>query len=233
MALQIIITSLLCGVFCLGPLALYLMWLGALNRRSRPTVVGGPWDFVALVAGLAGFLLFGGAVVLAGADTAARSALGGNWAQLRGAWGADRIVWFALTAGYLVFVGGFLAFGVWGRVRTLAVYNLTRERAETAVESVLAETGVPAARFGNVWATGGSHVVAVDVFPGFRHVTVRLLASEPRVREELERGLRTRFEAVPVGDNPIAVWVTTAAVSCLIAALGCVLMLYYIFYAAG
>ena len=215
----------------LGPLALYLTWLGVVNRRPRPTAVSGPWDFVALAAGLSGFLLLGGGVLAAGLHAGVRSALAGNWVQVRAAWDADRLLWLLAVAGYVLAVGGFVWLGVRGRAGSLSVYNLPRDRAEAAVEAALADAGISATRFGDVWAAGGARVAAIDPFPGFRHVTVRLLDADPRVREELERGLRARLAATVTGTNPVAVWVMTAGVVCMLTALMGVAVLYVVFLA--
>ena len=40
-------------------LTLYLCWIASINRRSRPTVVAGVWDFAFLMVGLLGFILVG------------------------------------------------------------------------------------------------------------------------------------------------------------------------------
>lgn len=219
MILQLIVATI-------APLALYLTWLGVVNRRPRPTVVSGPWDFVALAAGLSGFLLIGGGLLAAGVHSGVRAALTGNWAQVQAVWEADRLLWLATVISYLLAVGGFVWLGVRGRAGSLSVYNVTRDRAEEAVEASLADAGVPAARFGDVWAAGGAPVAAVDAFPGFRHVTVRLLDENPRVREELERGLRARLAATVTGYNPVAAWVSVAGGVFMLTAFGGVLLLY-------
>src|SRR5262245_15833948 len=77
------------GVFCLTPLAMYLLWLAAVNRRDRPTVVSGVWDFIALVAGLSGFLIFGAPIAVLALQSNARYGLRGNFEQLRTAWNQE------------------------------------------------------------------------------------------------------------------------------------------------
>ena len=41
-------------------LAIYLLILGAINRRQHPLMVYGPWDFAGVLFAASGFLLFGG-----------------------------------------------------------------------------------------------------------------------------------------------------------------------------
>src|SRR5262249_9563822 len=39
---------------------MYLLILGAINRRRHPLLVPGPWDFAGVLFAASGFLLFGG-----------------------------------------------------------------------------------------------------------------------------------------------------------------------------
>jgi hypothetical protein len=221
-----LLVILLCGVFCLAPLALYLSWLGSINRRPRPTVVGGGWDFAWLLAGLSGFLVFGGGLLVAALQSNFRYAARGNWEQIRDAWGQERLAWGAVALGYLLAVGGLAVLVIVSRLRTLSVYNIDRPQAEAAIDAALADAGVPASRFGNVWSNGRP-VVAIDSFAGLRHATVRLVSPDPRVCEELERGLRQRLAAAPASDSPVAAWLYSAAISCFVTVLCCVLLIAY------
>jgi hypothetical protein len=223
---------LLSGVFCLAPLALYLSWLGSVNRRPRPTVVGGGWDFAWLLAGLSGFLLFGGGLLVAAVQSSVRYAFRGNWQRLQEVWGQEGPVWGVVALSYLLFVGGLAALVIASRLRTLSVYNIDRPSVESAIETALAEAGVPASRFGNVWSNGGP-VVAIDFFSGLRHATVRLLSQDPRLREELERNLRQRLTAAAPADAPVATLLYSAAIGCGVAAASsAALVALFIFIAA-
>jgi hypothetical protein len=226
-----LLVILLCGVFCLAPLTLYLSWLGSINRRPRPTVVGGGWDFVWLLGGLSGFLLFGGGLLVASLQSSVRYAARGNWQQIRDAWGEEKFAWAAVALGYLLVVGGLSALVIVSRMRTLSVFNIDRSEAEAVIDAALAEAGVSASRFGNVWSNDRP-VVAIDVFHGLRHVSVRLLSTDPRVCEELDRILRQKFAAAPPSDSPVAAWLYSAAISCGVTVVFCVLLVAFFIYVA-
>ena len=199
------------GVFCLAPLGLYLSWLAALNRRPRPTVLPGPWDFVALLCGLSGFLTAGGAVAFAGVMSNARILLRGNATQAWGVWTAEYVVWFLFAAGFILLVVGVVAGGAWVRAGSLSVYNLARPPAEAAVAAALSGCGLPAGRAGDRWgdAAGG---VTVRTFDALRHVTVRVVGDDPRRREALARALARELAAAPADPtNLTAVWLGSAS----------------------
>ncbi len=229
MALPPIVLLCICGVFCLAPLTLYLAWLGAVNRRPRTTVMTGGWDFACLLAGLSGFILFGGGVLLTAVESNFRYAARGNWAQLRDTWGQERVAWGSLALGYVLVVGGTAALVVLARSRSLSVYNIDRARAEEAVGDVLVGMGLPANRFGDVWA-GDRPLVSIDPFPGLRHVTVKIVCPDPRVAEEIERNLRPRLAAAPSADGPVSGWLYSAAVSCFTVTVSCVLLVALFVY---
>lgn len=226
-----LLVVLLCGAFGLAPLALYLSWLASVNRRPRPTVVGGGWDFVWLLGGLSGFLIYGGGLLVAGLQSNVRYAVRGNWQQVRDAWGHERITWAAIAVGYLLAVAGLAALVIASRLRTLSVFNIDRHEAEAAIDAALAEAGVSASRFGNVWSNDRP-VVAIDAFTGLRHVSVRVLSPDPRAREELERALRPRLAAAPPAGAPVAAWLYSAAISCGVAVLCCTILTGFFIYLA-
>jgi hypothetical protein len=230
LTLSIIVIICLCGVFCFGPLSLYLTWLGAVNRRNRPTVMAGTWDFVALIAGLSGFLIFGGGMLLALLQSSIRALFSGNFAAFHLAWEAEHLAWMVIALVYFLSVAGLVFFSLRSRIHSLSVYNMNRDQMELVIETTLAEMGLSATRFGNVWAQDHG-IVSLDTFPGFRHATVRFLVSDERLREELERALRLRLSTVFMMPNPIAVWITSASMFCLFFALACVGLLWFIFFA--
>ena len=48
----------------LFPLAIYCLIVSLLNRRPRPVMVSGTWDFAGVLFAVSGFLLLGGPVML-------------------------------------------------------------------------------------------------------------------------------------------------------------------------
>lgn len=230
MAFPQIVVLCVFGVLCLTPLALYLSWLGVLNRRPHATAIGGRWDFAALVAGLAGFILFGGGLLVAAVQSNARLALRWNEKQFESAFQQERVAWGLTAGGYLLVVAGGVALGMASRSRMLSVYNIERETAETAVDGALAEAGIEAARFGDAWTAGGRAVVEIKSFHGFRHATLRVLHSDQRAAEEVLRGLHKRLAEAPGAYNPAAGVLMSLSIGCLIAMLGCVALVAYFLY---
>ncbi|OWK36985.1 hypothetical protein FRUB_07907 [Fimbriiglobus ruber] len=214
-------------MLCLTPVAVYLSWLGSINRRPRPTVISGAWDFVFLLGGLAGFVLFGGGIILSVLQSNIRLIGRGNWEQIKAVWGQEHLEWAAVTLAYILIVAAVVAVVVLLRAATLSVYNIGRDDLENAVDEALAQAGIPGVRTGNVWAAD-YRVVAIDWFAGFRHATVRILTPHPRDAEEIERGLRKRLAATPAADGPVASWLRSAATICL-AAVACSLFLVFYF----
>src|SRR5262249_44797306 len=118
-----LVATLLAGLLCLAPLAVYLLWVPALARPARPPLASGTWDFVGLVAGLSGFILFGGGVVLYLLRDGFRYWMRGNLESFRQAWGNEKYMWMLLSAIYLFAVVGTIALALASRRRSLTVYN--------------------------------------------------------------------------------------------------------------
>jgi hypothetical protein len=131
------------GLFCLTPLAVYLLWLALLNRRDRPTVVAGPWDFAALLCGLSGFVLFGGGLLLSLLQSNVRFWMRGNFEALREAWGQEQTTWALIVVAYLLVVVGGAALALVSRVRTLVVYNVDPEQLEVTLAELFDQMGRP------------------------------------------------------------------------------------------
>jgi hypothetical protein len=205
----------LAGIFCLAPLALYLLWLAVLNKKRRPTVVPGGWDFAALCGGLSGFVLFGGGLVLTLLQSNARYLFRGNFESLRAAWGQEQLAWLAVAAGYLVVVvgGGLLTLSL--RRRSLVVYNVEPGAFEGAVAEVFDHLGRPVRRTGNRWA-GPGPLFDLEPFPAGKCVSLRWLSDDDRLFEEVARNLRPAVADLAPAENETARWLTSAAVGILV-----------------
>lgn len=230
MAFPVIVVLCVFGVLCLTPLALYMTWLGAVNRRPHPTVLGGRWDLAALVAGLSGFILFGGALLVAAFQSNARLALRGNAKQFESALEQERVAWALTAGGYLLVVGGWVTLGMLARSRTLSVYNIDREAAEEAVNAALADAGAAGTRFGDAWTVDSRTAIEIKSFHALRHATVRLIHIDRRLGEEVVRGLHKRLADTPGADNPAAVYFVSLSIGCLLTMLGCLGLIAYFLY---
>lgn len=221
-----ILVVCLTGVFCLSPLVFYLLWLALLNRRDRPTVVAGRWDFAALLCGLSGFILFGGGLLLSLLQSNVRFWMRGNFEALREAWGQEQTSWTLIVLAYLVFVVGGAVLTLLSRRRTLVVYNVDPGQFEIMLAELFDQMGRPIERRGNLWV-GGVPLFEVEPFAAGRIVTLRWVSDDPQLFQEVERQVREAVPALPGKDCTSARWFTTAAVGCGVIAGFCLILLVY------
>jgi hypothetical protein len=221
-----ILVICLAGVFCLAPLALYFLWLALLTRRERPTVLSGQWDFVGLLVGLSGFLLYGGGLVLSIFQSNFRYWMRGNFESLRAAWGQERVTWLFFAFLYLAVVIGSIAVTLAARRRSLVVYNVDPSAFEAILAEVFEQLSRPVERRGNLWV-GGVPLLELDRFVGGRTVTVRWVAEDRLLFQEVERLLREAVRTAPVDENPASRWLMASAVGAGLAAVSCFGLLAY------
>jgi hypothetical protein len=205
----------LAGIFCLAPLALYLLWLATLNKRRRPTVVPGGWDFVALCGGLSGFVLFGGGLVLSLLQSNVRYIFRGNVEGLKAAWGQEQLAWLAVAGAYLFLVvgGGWLALTL--RRRSIVVYNVEPGAFEAAIAEVFDHMGRPVERIGNLWKDSAP-LFELEPFAAGKCVSLRWIGDDERLFEEVARHLRPAVVDLAPVDNPAARWLVSGAVGLLV-----------------
>jgi hypothetical protein len=226
LALSFVLVVCLAGVFCLAPLSVYLLWLALLNRRSRPAVVAGTWDFAALLLGLSGFLLYGGGLLLSLLQSNVRFWMRGNFEALRDAWGQEKVAWSLIVGAYLLLVVGGAALTLLSRRRTLVVYNVEPGPFETTLAEVFEQIGRPAERRGNLWVAGVP-VCEAEPFAGGRTVTLRWVADDPRLFQEVERNLRAAVGGIPSADGQTARWLMSSAVGTAVVAIACTILLVF------
>jgi hypothetical protein len=220
-----VILSTLAALAGFGPLALYLCWLATLNRRPKPTVVPGGWDFAFVLAGLSGFLLVGGVLLM---DATTRYLIRGNFTELLDGWHKFRAMWLMVAVGYIFTVLGLASLTLARRARWLSVYNIELADAERAMEASLHACGLPVQRVGYRWLDG-----AVEFAPhrGSSHVTIILRLSDSAIRQELERKLWIELaKAAAPQENAAAGWFTSLAVSHTILVVGFVGFASYILF---
>ena len=140
-------------VFLLPPLALYLLVLGWINRRPRPVLMGGAWEFAGVLFGLSGFLLVGGPAFLASLDEQSR------WFWLLGeaapaeSWTPP--IWIVVRLLYFAVVAGGAAFVLWRCRRLTSIYNINTRVLFTALDQAFQQLGLPALRSGHSFLIGG------------------------------------------------------------------------------
>ncbi len=226
MGFMFILVVCVAGIFCLAPLAFYLLWLSTLTRRERPTIVSGQWDFVGLVLGLSGFVLFGGGLVLSLFQSNFRYWMRGNFESLRAAWGQEKVTWILLAVVYLLCVIGWIFLTLTSRRRSLVVYNVEPAAFEATIAEVFEQLNRPVERRGNLWVSGVP-LFELDRFVGGRTVTLRWIAEDHLLFQDVERLLREAIRNVSNDDNPATRWLTAGSLSAGLSALACFGLLIY------
>lgn len=221
-------------LFCLAPASFYLCWLAGVNRRDKPTVVGGTWDFVGVLAALSGFLIAGGGLLLSLVSNNGQLFTDGNVDRLKMVFETQWMTWLSILIGYAALVGIAATVGAKGRKHWLAVYNLDADTAERVIDAALERSGLPARRQGDQWVEqtpGGRRLVEAKTFHGTAHTTIRVVVPHDRQREEIERHLRSELAAAETGPGPAAPWFTSIAVGSVIIVVGIVgLISYFVFF---
>jgi hypothetical protein len=224
--LPFILAICLCGVFCLIPLTMYLLWLGAITRRDRPTLVTGPWDFAGVLFALSGFAIFGAGLVLSFAQANFRFWMRGNFEALRGAWAQERGSWVLLVGFYLVVLLSWAALVLAARRRSLVVYNIEPAALETLLTEVFEQLNRPLERRGKLWV-GADPLFELDTFEGGHTATLRWVSDDERLFEEVSRMLRTALASHASAENPADGWVRSAAYGCGMVVVCCLGLLVY------
>lgn len=220
MGLEFILVLCLAATFCLGPLAAYLLWLAIITRRPRPTIIAGPWDFAGLVAGLSGFILFGGGLVLSLLQSNFRYWMRGNFEGLRAAWGQEKVLWSLLAGTYVLLVLLWVVLTALARRRSLVIYNVDPAAFEVTIAEVFEHLGRPVERRGNLWV-GGIALFELDRFPAGQTVTLRWVADDPQLFQEVERLVREAVRPLAPDENPATRWLMTAAIGAGFATAAC------------
>jgi hypothetical protein len=232
----------------LFPLALYCLILALVNRRRRPVMVSGPWDFAGVLLGLSGFILAGGPAILDGFHR--------RWltlwltsADYRGTRLDEKhLYWVSLWAAYFVLVVGVCALVFWLRRWQTSIYNIQPAAADTALGQALDRLGLSWERYGNrlvvhpptPWSAPpvkGLEVareetlgIQVEPFPALRHVSLRWSTDGGLLRDRIEQELAEVLRHVNTCDNPAAVWFTSFGAGLLSLMLFDIALLAYRIY---
>lgn len=214
---------------CLAPVMVYLAVLSRVNHRDNPVVVSGAWDFIGLLGGLSGFLMMGMVLFVFLVQSNARYFFREDWESLRTAWANEQQYWVLSVFGYLFIVAGMVLMAWLRRAGTLSVYNVDRADLEIAVDGALTDVGYQSHRSGNSWSDA-KELIRIDPTPAFHHAAIRFRIPDLRIREELERSLRSRLAQVVTPENHSSLWLMSASVSALITLLSCLFIVAYFAY---
>jgi hypothetical protein len=191
------------------PLAIYLLFLGFLNRRRHPLLIAGVWDGIGLIFGVSGFLLFAGPAALSTFSERLRQ----FWlfGDIPFTW-ADRVwsLWLFLALLYFLLVVGGVALYLWHQRPLTAIYNADAELIESAVSDICKEQGIKSTRSGNLFLFQEQNVILeVDRFPLLHHVTLRWEPAASPLRRLVEKELSRRLSRMLVEDRQLGGWLLT------------------------
>ena len=209
------------------PVGIYCLMLASINRRVRPTMVGGAWDAAGLLFATSGFLFITAPMLLyAFYQRVVESADG------------DHIdaVWLRHTAlsvvYYLVVISGIVLL-LLSRGNKTMIYNVDLELFPKALDRAFARLGLEANRSGSRLVVTPLKVVVedgntafmetsaklrsekadhrhaelqIDVFSSMCHVTLLWGKCSPNARQEIEAELHKSLENGAPLENPAAGW---------------------------
>lgn len=184
------------AILCLVPLGLYLQSVARRFKGPRPVLISGTADFLALLAGLGGFLVGGLALVVGTLPADPRVVGAANFARFDLAQARGQLAWAGAGLAYLGSVGLLAIATLRRRARVVCVYRADRAPVEAAIAEALAAAGVPAERFGDAWA-GDRPLVEARHSPALGYTDVRVTAPDPRLAQEIARQLGGALGKVP------------------------------------
>jgi len=167
----------------LPPLALYLLTLGRLHLRPRPTAISGAWDFVFAAASLVGFAIVGPLALVAPATA------GPSWTMLM------FLLVFVLLA----------AIGVLASRPRIVVYNITLDQLRPVVAEVTGGLDASARWAGESAALPSRDIqIHLDARGSMRTVSVIAVGSRtsPEGWSEFSRRLRQAVRGLRVRPSP-------------------------------
>lgn len=222
------------------PLAVYLLVLGAINRRRQPLFVGGVWDGIGLLFAVSGFLLFAGPAILSSASERWRLywLLGQPGGILSGPV-AGWPFWIFLSLAYFTLVVGGAALLLWRRRHVTAIYNVEVEQVEACLGHICGEWGLNPIRSGKLLLFGftasdsppvraaikqspspiaeQTAILEVERFAPMHHVTLRWDPVDATLRPFIENELAQRLAEASPRESALGNWLL---------ALGCSLMAF-------
>lgn len=219
------------GIICLAPLTGYLGWLSRINRKDKPTVCNGSWDFIWLICGLSGFLLFGGTLLLSMLHSQTVVLIANNWQQAQTAMMTQGSYWYLTALGYFICLVSLVGFGVLGRADSLSVYNIDQQEAEGPISQTLAELGLQAQLKGHWWVNAkGERLVGLQPFNGLRHVTIMTDGLDESTADQLLRAIADKITPLHTGHNPSYLLIFSATICSFFTLMAFVMIIFLIAY---
>jgi hypothetical protein len=210
------------------PLGIYCLILGALNRRERPLLVSGPWDFAGVLLAVSGFLLFVGPAVLSSLYERWRLTWVTGQAGDEGPSGISYSLWVSLWYVYYVAVVAAALWMLKRRREITAVYNIEVATLEVALARVMERLGRDWRRAGNYFIlkpqalaadNGDASALELESFPALHHATLRWRGVDEPSRQAIERELANVLDGMPTTPNPAAGWFYSIGASLMLVTL--------------
>jgi hypothetical protein len=210
------------------PLGIYCLILGLINRRERPLLVSGPWDFAGVLFAVSGFLLFIGPAVLSSLYEHFRLSWVVGQAGTEGPSGVSYYLWVSLWYVYYI---GVVAMALWmlkQRREITALYNVDAATLEVALARVLERLGRGWRRNGNYFILkpqalaaepGDASALELESFAVLHHVTLRWHSMDEPSRQAIERELADVLAGMPSTPNPAAGWFFSVGASLMLVTL--------------
>ncbi len=197
---------------CLFPLAVYCLFLAAVNRGRRPVLIPGEWDFAGLLFGVSGFLLLAGPFVLVAFQDRCRE----RWLYDRAAsadalahslWHLRLMVW----GGYFALVVTGAAWGLWRGRRITSIYHCPPQALPDVLAQACRAAGItPRLKRHRLYLVekAGEDEASIRIadFARMRHATLHWSKSSIPRRPEIEHALADCFRDVEPGPNRAGTW---------------------------
>ena len=216
------------------PLALYFLALAWVNRRPRPVVVAGTWDFVGVLFATSGFLLVGGPALLSSLSERWRWVwLLGETSSLPAGLDRYREIWILGAAAYFLLVVGVSAAVLAGRRRLTCVYNVDPPNVEVALDDACRRLGLAPVRSGSLYLFGFTSdsatatprpdephaILEVDSSAVLQNVSLHWEPHDSPLRSAVEAELRERLARTPAPEGEISGWFNLAGTALLMLSL--------------
>lgn len=166
------------------PVAVYLIWVGSINRQAKPVFVEGVWDFVALMFASSGLVLFGiPSIITSLNETWRRYWLTGDGPLPFATLDGSRNFWIFIWLLYLVLVIVVFWILLLRRRNWFCIYNVNLEQLEQFTVSALDATGFQVQRIGKYFLlrnpqTLGEETLELEFFKPLSHASLHF--SNPR-----------------------------------------------------
>ena len=216
------------------PLALYFLALAWVNRRPRPVVVAGTWDFVGVLFAMSGFLLVGGPAMLSSLSERWRTVwLLGETSSLPAGLDRYREIWLLVAVGYFSFVVVVSGIVLARRRRLTCVYNVDPPDVEAALDDACRRLGLAPVRSGSLYLFGFTSdsasatprpdephaILEVDSSAALHNVSLQWEPHDSPLRSAVEAELRERLARTPAPEGEISAWFNLAGTALLMLSL--------------